>query len=199
VFFAEAPGLSQAYRLQFLAARQAVGGFPVLIGATNPPTDAAFLLRDLDTPGGAALASNFTLGMQTGEFCLDLHLTPSTPGGSLVGTMDVRPQTETGCGDLLVAGRSTAVVPSGDDGSAGNGCAYELLSEADCLEALAGQDTICLRCVDSCPDFENPIVFVETGAGYADCGAISIQRVEGATCGQDCDGVRGMVVLSLEG
>src|SRR5262249_60469104 len=111
-----------AYRIRLLDAGQAAAGFPYLIGTTNPPTLQSFLFRNTDLPNGTTDITNFTFGMQTNDYCIDFKVTPSTPGGPLVGTYHVSERNGSSCGDPVQEDRSAVLIPSGGAGAAGTFC-----------------------------------------------------------------------------
>jgi hypothetical protein len=193
----EAAGESYSFRFRFLQAALTAAGFPVLLGESNPETRSAFLLRDVDVPGGATDVTNFSLGVQVDDLCLDFDLNPTAPGGTLAGSLQARALLEDGsCGDPVGEERLAAFVPSGSVGEAGATCPYRVLEIGGCspLTPFEVGSTICLPCTGACeePNDDIDIVLANTfndASAYVDCRDVVVELDEDddPRCGAECE------------
>jgi hypothetical protein len=190
---------SYSFRMLFLDAFQTEDGFPILLGQTNPQSR-AFMLRNVDVPGGTTNTTNVSVGMQFDDLCVDLDLNPTAPGATLVGTLGARVLNQDGsCGNLIVENRFAALTPSGGSGRAGSECSYIETDPIDC-EPDGGfeRDTIfCLPCTGTCRDFsERVTIAVPSGSGgYRFCRDIIFNRLDEG-CSNRCIGVKAIVVTT---
>jgi hypothetical protein len=185
---------SYSLRLRFLEAILTQQGFPILLGQTNPESRSAFLLRNVDVPGGTTNATNFSLGIQIDELCLDFDLNVTAPGATLVGALGARVlESDGSCGDVVVEDRPAALVPSGLISEGGATCPYTVLEVGTCspVAPFEVDSTLCLPCDGTCRDFDdNGIAIVMTntftdGSAYIDCrGVVVDPQTRG--CGREC-------------
>jgi hypothetical protein len=187
---------SYGFRLRFLDAVLAPSGAPVLIGETSPEAR-AFMLRTVDVTGGTSKTTNISVGLQFDDLCADFDLNPTAPGGTLVGTFGARELNADGsCGDVVVADRSAALVPSGSVGQGGAGCPYRVLEVGECSPLAPFQvgSTICLPCGGTCREFDDDIDIVlqnsfTSASAYVDCRDVVVEPSEGDAfqCSQECE------------
>jgi hypothetical protein len=192
------PDVSQSYRIRFLDAAENTAGVLFLVGQTLPETRVAFLFRNTDLPDGTGELTNFTLGMQTDDFCIDMDLIPTEPGRSLAGTFGVRELEEGGtCGALVTENRSATLIPSGGSGVAGTYCRYIVEQVGECVPAgaLSAGDAICLPCGGLCRDFTEDLdVAFASGAEYSLCDNIVVGEPE-LDCSPECEGLKSIGIL----
>lgn len=144
---------SFSYRLRFLDGALTPQGFPLLVGQTNPATRGAFLLRNVDAPGGTTSVTNFSIAIQTDDLCLDFALSPTAPGSTLVGSFGARERAGDGsCGEVVAEDRPVALVPSGVVAQGGATCPYRVLTVGECSPIIPYTvgGTLCLPCDGTC-------------------------------------------------
>ena len=186
----EVGGEGYSFRLRFLDATLAEpGGFPVLIGTTSP-TAGAFLVRDVDRPGGASGRTNFTVGMQYDDLCFDFAVTPTQPGGVLVGELRARTLEDGGlCGAVVAENLSVALTPTGPSGRAGGVCSYVVVDPGRCFPPgipFSAGSTLCLPCAGDCREFPGGVDFVYRNpnplqSSYIDCLDVKVE-LAGSEC-----------------
>jgi hypothetical protein len=190
----EIGGESYSFRMRFLDAFETQDGFPVLIGATNPESR-AFMLRNVDVPGGTTDQTNVSVGMQYDGACFDLDLNAVEPGGVLAGWVGGRELNPDGsCGNLIEENRPVALVPSGEEPESGASCHYSITSIGDCtpFDPFGKEtETVCLPCTGRCPSFPNGItVIVEnrifSEPPYVRCEDMELELVD-EVCSRGCD------------
>jgi hypothetical protein len=198
-----------SFRLRLLdAIRAQPGSFPVLVGQTSPETIQTFLLRNVDLPDGTPEVTNFTIGMQLDDLCVDFDVTPVAPGGALVGTLDARRRNRDGtCGEVLVADRPAAFLPTSGAGRAGTICRYRVVDPGRCAPGpppFGVGATLCLPCADVCRDFSGAISFVFRNpdfrtSAYIDCLDVSVELTT-PQCLHECeDGLPAITILQSPG
>jgi hypothetical protein len=190
----ELGGESYSFRMRFLEAFETQDGFPILIGATNPESR-AFMLRNVDVPGGTTDQTNVSVGMQYDGACFDLDLNPGEPGGVLTGWVGGRELNADGsCGNLIEENRPVALVPSGEEPEAGASCRYSVRNIGDCIpvDPFPKEDVpVCLPCTGSCPFFPNGVTLIVENQifsepAYVRCEDMEIELVD-EVCSRGCD------------
>jgi hypothetical protein len=188
---------SYSFRMVFLDAFLTQDGFPLLIGQTNPESR-AFMLRNVDVPGGTTNQTNVSVGMQFDAVCADFDLNVTAPGDVMAGTVGGRVLDPDGsCGELIEENRPVALVPSGEEAEAGASCRYTVVDFGECtpfdpFDEKGIGNTICLPCTGRCRSFPNGITIVaENPFGdppYVRCDDVDVEPIDDV-CARSCEGI----------